>query len=69
MTAVPTNDTILLIGASRGLGLATRVIETLGWLVDPHGTIGVMSSGRGSVANNERGGSRSTGRASPRSTN
>ena len=33
-----------------------RVIETLGELVDPYGTIGIMSSGQGSVANNERGG-------------
>jgi NAD(P)-dependent dehydrogenase (short-subunit alcohol dehydrogenase family) len=33
-----------------------RVIETLGRLVDPNGTIGIMSSGQGSIANNERGG-------------
>ena len=33
-----------------------RVIETLGELVDPNGTIAIMSSGQGSVANNERGG-------------
>lgn len=33
-----------------------RVIETLQDLVAPTGTIGVMSSGQGSVANNERGG-------------
>ncbi|MFI9358878.1 SDR family NAD(P)-dependent oxidoreductase [Streptomyces lydicus] len=33
-----------------------RVIETLAELVDPHGTIAVMSSGQGSIANNERGG-------------
>jgi NAD(P)-dependent dehydrogenase (short-subunit alcohol dehydrogenase family) len=33
-----------------------RAIETLGDLVDPNGTIAVMSSGQGSVANNERGG-------------
>lgn len=33
-----------------------RVIETLGALVDPSGTVAVMSSGQGSVANNERGG-------------
>jgi NAD(P)-dependent dehydrogenase (short-subunit alcohol dehydrogenase family) len=33
-----------------------RVIETLQDLVDPAGTIGVMSSGQGSVANNEGGG-------------
>lgn len=33
-----------------------RVIETLDDLVKPAGMIGVMSSGQGSVANNERGG-------------
>ena len=33
-----------------------RVVEALGDLVDPHGTIAVMSSGQGSIANNERGG-------------
>lgn len=33
-----------------------RVIETLQDRVKPNGTIGVMSSGQGSVANNERGG-------------
>ena len=33
-----------------------RVVETLGELVDPHGTIAVMSCGQGSVANNQRGG-------------
>jgi NAD(P)-dependent dehydrogenase (short-subunit alcohol dehydrogenase family) len=33
-----------------------RVIETLGEVVDPTGTIGIMSSGQGSIANNERGG-------------
>jgi NAD(P)-dependent dehydrogenase (short-subunit alcohol dehydrogenase family) len=33
-----------------------RVIETLGQLTDPNGTIAIMSSGQGSIANNERGG-------------
>ena len=33
-----------------------RVVETLADLVTPTGTIGVMSSGQGSVANNETGG-------------
>jgi NAD(P)-dependent dehydrogenase (short-subunit alcohol dehydrogenase family) len=33
-----------------------RVIETLGGLTDPNGTIAVMSSGQASIANNERGG-------------
>ncbi len=33
-----------------------RVIDTLGELTEPDGTIAIMSSGQGSVANNERGG-------------
>jgi NAD(P)-dependent dehydrogenase (short-subunit alcohol dehydrogenase family) len=33
-----------------------RVIETLGGLVTATGTIAIMSSGQGSIANNERGG-------------
>jgi NAD(P)-dependent dehydrogenase (short-subunit alcohol dehydrogenase family) len=33
-----------------------RVIETFGELIDPNGTITIMSSGQGSIANNERGG-------------
>jgi NAD(P)-dependent dehydrogenase (short-subunit alcohol dehydrogenase family) len=33
-----------------------RVIETLGELIEPSGTIAIMSSGQGSIANNERGG-------------
>ncbi|HUX70926.1 MAG TPA: SDR family oxidoreductase [Cellulomonadaceae bacterium] len=33
-----------------------RVVETLQDVVEPAGTIGVMSSGQGSVPNNERGG-------------
>lgn len=33
-----------------------RAVETLGGLVDAHGTVAIMSSGQGSVANNERGG-------------
>jgi NAD(P)-dependent dehydrogenase (short-subunit alcohol dehydrogenase family) len=33
-----------------------RVIEALGEVTDPDGTIAIMSSGQGSVANNERGG-------------
>jgi len=33
-----------------------RVVETLGELIDPNGTIAVMSSGQGSIANNEHGG-------------
>jgi NAD(P)-dependent dehydrogenase (short-subunit alcohol dehydrogenase family) len=33
-----------------------RVIETLGELVTPNGTIAIMSSGQASIANNQRGG-------------
>jgi NAD(P)-dependent dehydrogenase (short-subunit alcohol dehydrogenase family) len=33
-----------------------RVIETIGELIEPDGTIAIMSSGQGSVANNDRGG-------------
>jgi len=33
-----------------------RVIETLGKLTEPQGTIAVMSSGQGSIANNQGGG-------------
>lgn len=33
-----------------------RTIEILGDLVSPRGTIAIMSSGQGSIANNERGG-------------
>jgi NAD(P)-dependent dehydrogenase (short-subunit alcohol dehydrogenase family) len=33
-----------------------RAIETLGGLVEPDGTIAIMSSGQGSIANNNRGG-------------
>jgi NAD(P)-dependent dehydrogenase (short-subunit alcohol dehydrogenase family) len=33
-----------------------RVVDTLGELVDARGTIAIMSSGQGSIANNERGG-------------
>lgn len=33
-----------------------RVIETLQDLIAPHGTIAVMSSGQGSIANNTKGG-------------
>jgi NAD(P)-dependent dehydrogenase (short-subunit alcohol dehydrogenase family) len=33
-----------------------RLVEVLGNVVDPDGTIAIMSSGQGSIANNERGG-------------
>ncbi len=65
MTA-PAGKTALIIGASRGLGYALaaeylalspmRVVETLQDLVTPNGTIAVMSSGQGSVTNNDKGG-------------
>ena len=45
-----------------------RVVDTLAALVVGNGTIGVMSSGQGSVANNTRGGFRSAGPARRRST-
>jgi len=32
-----------------------RVIETLGELIDPNGTVAVMSSGQGSISRNDRG--------------
>ena len=40
-----------------------RVVESLGDRVAPEGTIAVMSSGQGSVANNVNGATRRTGRA------
>jgi NAD(P)-dependent dehydrogenase (short-subunit alcohol dehydrogenase family) len=46
-----------------------RVIETLGELTDPNGTIAIMSSGQGSIANNERGGFEIYRPANPPSTN
>jgi NAD(P)-dependent dehydrogenase (short-subunit alcohol dehydrogenase family) len=33
-----------------------RAIDTLGELVEPDGTVAIMSSGQGSIANNDRGG-------------
>jgi NAD(P)-dependent dehydrogenase (short-subunit alcohol dehydrogenase family) len=33
-----------------------RTVETLHEVVDPRGTVAIMSSGQGSIANNERGG-------------
>ena len=51
---VPT-DTFVRLMVTNALS-PLRVIEALQDLVPPHGTIGVMSSGQGSVANNEKGG-------------
>ena len=46
------HKTALIIGASSPM----RVVERLQGLVPPQGTIGIMSSGQGSVANNDKGG-------------
>ncbi len=46
-----------------------RAIETLGELVDRNGTIGIMSSGQGSIANNKRGGFEIYRASSPPSIN
>jgi NAD(P)-dependent dehydrogenase (short-subunit alcohol dehydrogenase family) len=51
---VPT-DTFIRLMVTNALS-PMRVIEALQDLVAPHGTIGVMSSGQGSVTNNNRGG-------------
>jgi NAD(P)-dependent dehydrogenase (short-subunit alcohol dehydrogenase family) len=48
-------DTFIRLMVTNALS-PMRVIEALRDLVAPDGTIGVMSSGQGSVANNERGG-------------
>jgi NAD(P)-dependent dehydrogenase (short-subunit alcohol dehydrogenase family) len=48
-------DEFVRVMVTNALG-PLRVIEALHDLVEPTGTIGVMSSGQGSVANNERGG-------------
>jgi NAD(P)-dependent dehydrogenase (short-subunit alcohol dehydrogenase family) len=54
-TADVTTDEFIRLIVTNALS-PMRVIETLGALVAPHGTIAIMSSGQGSVANNERGG-------------
>jgi NAD(P)-dependent dehydrogenase (short-subunit alcohol dehydrogenase family) len=48
-------DTFIRLMVTNALS-PMRVIEALQDLVGPHGTIAVMSSGQGSVANNEKGG-------------
>ncbi|HWH10681.1 MAG TPA: SDR family NAD(P)-dependent oxidoreductase [Solirubrobacteraceae bacterium] len=54
-TADVTTDEFIRLMVTNALS-PMRVIETLGELVAPHGTIAIMSSGQGSIANNERGG-------------
>jgi NAD(P)-dependent dehydrogenase (short-subunit alcohol dehydrogenase family) len=53
--AETSTDEFVRVMVTNALG-PLRVIETLEDLVEPSGTIGVMSSGQGSVTNNERGG-------------
>jgi NAD(P)-dependent dehydrogenase (short-subunit alcohol dehydrogenase family) len=48
-------DTFIRLMVTNALS-PMRVVETLQDLVAPHGTIAVMSSGQGSVANNDKGG-------------
>jgi NAD(P)-dependent dehydrogenase (short-subunit alcohol dehydrogenase family) len=48
-------DTFIRLMVTNALS-PMRVVETLQDLVAPHGTIMVMSSGQGSVANNDKGG-------------
>jgi NAD(P)-dependent dehydrogenase (short-subunit alcohol dehydrogenase family) len=51
---VPT-DTFIRLMVTNALS-PMRVVEALQELVTPSGTIGVMSSGQGSIANNDKGG-------------
>ncbi|HEY1967155.1 MAG TPA: SDR family NAD(P)-dependent oxidoreductase [Pseudonocardia sp.] len=53
--AQTSTDEFIRVMVTNALG-PLRVVEALQDLVEPEGTIGVMSSGQGSVANNERGG-------------
>jgi NAD(P)-dependent dehydrogenase (short-subunit alcohol dehydrogenase family) len=53
--AQASTDEFIRVMVTNALG-PLRVIETLQTCVEAAGTIGVMSSGQGSVANNERGG-------------
>jgi NAD(P)-dependent dehydrogenase (short-subunit alcohol dehydrogenase family) len=48
------NDEFIRVMVTNALS-PLRVVEALQDLVTPHGTIGIMSSGQGSVANNENG--------------
>jgi NAD(P)-dependent dehydrogenase (short-subunit alcohol dehydrogenase family) len=54
VTDVPT-DTFVRLMVTNALS-PMRVVETLQDLVPPNGTIALMSSGQGSVANNDKGG-------------
>jgi NAD(P)-dependent dehydrogenase (short-subunit alcohol dehydrogenase family) len=54
-TADVTNEEFTRLMVTNALS-PMRVIETLGELVAPNGTIAIMSSGQGSIANNQRGG-------------
>ena len=54
-TADVTNEEFTRLMLTNALS-PMRVIETLGELVTPNGTIAIMSSGQGSIANNQRGG-------------
>lgn len=54
-TADVTNEEFTRLMVTNALS-PMRVIETLGELVPPTGTIAIMSSGQGSIANNQRGG-------------
>jgi NAD(P)-dependent dehydrogenase (short-subunit alcohol dehydrogenase family) len=54
-TADVTNEEFTRLMVTNALS-PMRVIETLGELVIPNGTIAIMSSGQGSIANNQRGG-------------
>jgi NAD(P)-dependent dehydrogenase (short-subunit alcohol dehydrogenase family) len=53
--AETSTDEFVRVMVTNALG-PLRVVEALQDVVEPTGTIGVMSSGQGSVANNERGG-------------
>jgi NADP-dependent 3-hydroxy acid dehydrogenase YdfG len=54
-TADVTNEEFTRLMVTNALS-PMRVIEALGELVAPNGTIAIMSSGQGSIANNHRGG-------------
>jgi NAD(P)-dependent dehydrogenase (short-subunit alcohol dehydrogenase family) len=54
-TADVTNEEFTRLMLTNALS-PMRVVETLGELVVPNGTIAIMSSGQGSIANNQRGG-------------
>ena len=53
--AETSTDEFVRVMLTNALGVM-RTVEGLQWLVRPAGLIGVMSSGQGSIANNEKGG-------------